>query len=59
VKIKLSDGKERSIQHMMATIFWYIDGKPMSAAGCWKASTRKASAAIRSVFIGFQRHLFS
>ncbi len=30
--IKLSDGKERMIQHMMATTFWNPDGKPMSAA---------------------------
>ena len=32
VKIKLADGKERTIQHMMATTFWSPDGKPMSAA---------------------------
>lgn len=32
VKIKLADGKERTIQHMMATTFWSVDGKPMSAA---------------------------
>ncbi|MCD6525438.1 MAG: DEAD/DEAH box helicase family protein [Desulfuromonas sp.] len=32
IKIKLADGKERSIQHMMATTFWNPDGKPMSAA---------------------------
>jgi type I restriction enzyme R subunit len=30
--IKLADGKERTIQHMMATTFWSADGKPMSAA---------------------------
>jgi type I restriction enzyme R subunit len=30
--IKLADGKERSIQHMMATTFWSPDGKPISAA---------------------------
>jgi len=30
--IKLSDGKTRQIQHMMATSFWGADGKPMSAA---------------------------
>jgi type I restriction enzyme R subunit len=24
-------GKERTIQHMMATTFWSPDGKPMSA----------------------------
>ncbi len=32
IKIKLADGKERTIQHMMATTFWSADGKPISAA---------------------------
>lgn len=31
IKIKLSDGKEREIQHMIATSFWNADGKPISA----------------------------
>jgi len=31
VKIKLADGKARSIQHMTATSFWHPDGAPMSA----------------------------
>ena len=31
IKIKLADGKERTIQHMMATSFWHPDGTPMSA----------------------------
>jgi type I restriction enzyme R subunit len=31
IKVKLADGKERAIQHMMATTFWSPDGKPMSA----------------------------
>lgn len=30
-KVKLADGKERSIQHMMMTSFWHPDGTPMSA----------------------------
>ncbi len=30
VKIKLRDGKERQIQHMVATSFWDADGKPIS-----------------------------
>lgn len=30
-KVKLADGKERSIQHMMCTTFWHPDGTPMSA----------------------------
>lgn len=32
IKIKLADGKERTIQHMMATSFWGADGRPLSAA---------------------------
>lgn len=30
VKIKLRDGKEREIQHMVSTSFWSADGKPIS-----------------------------
>jgi type I restriction enzyme R subunit len=30
-KVKLADGKERTIQHMAATTFWHPDGTPMSA----------------------------
>jgi type I restriction enzyme, R subunit len=30
-KVKLADGKERQIQHMMVTSFWHPDGTPMSA----------------------------
>ena len=30
-KVRLADGKERNIQHMMATSFWHPDGTPMSA----------------------------
>ncbi len=32
IKIRLADGKERTIQFMAATSFWSPDGKPMSAA---------------------------
>jgi type I restriction enzyme R subunit len=32
IRIKLADGKERTIQNMTATTFWSPDGKPMSAA---------------------------
>ena len=32
IKVKLADGKERTIQHMSATMFYDPDGKPMSAA---------------------------
>ncbi|MDD5165437.1 MAG: DEAD/DEAH box helicase family protein [Candidatus Pacebacteria bacterium] len=31
LKIKLRDGKEREIQHMVQTSFWRADGKPISA----------------------------
>ena len=31
IKIKLADGKERAIQHMMVTSFWHADGTPMSS----------------------------
>ena len=32
IRIKLSDGKERSIQHMEQTLFYGPDGKPMSSS---------------------------
>jgi type I restriction enzyme R subunit len=32
IKVKLADGKERTIQHMSATSFWSADGRMMSAA---------------------------
>jgi type I restriction enzyme, R subunit len=31
IKIKLRDGKEREIQHMISTSYWGADGKPMSS----------------------------
>jgi len=31
IKVRLADGKERTIQHMVATTFWHPDGTPMSA----------------------------
>ena len=31
IKVKLADGKARTIQHMMCTTFWHEDGTPMSA----------------------------
>ncbi|MEX1232934.1 MAG: DEAD/DEAH box helicase family protein [Planctomycetaceae bacterium] len=31
IKVKLADGKERTIQHMAVTSFWHPDGTPMSA----------------------------
>jgi len=31
VKVKLKDGKEREIQHMISTSFWGANGKPISA----------------------------
>ena len=32
VKVKLGDGKEREIQHMASTLFYDVDGKPLTAA---------------------------
>ncbi|RYG57881.1 MAG: restriction endonuclease subunit R, partial [Alphaproteobacteria bacterium] len=32
IKVTLADGKERTIQSMVATSFWGPDGKPLSAA---------------------------
>ncbi|ADJ29240.1 EcoAI/FtnUII family type I restriction enzme subunit R [Nitrosococcus watsonii] len=32
IKIKLADGKARTLQHMTATTFWSPEGRPMSAA---------------------------
>ena len=31
IKVKLRDGKEREIQHMISTSFWSADGMPISA----------------------------
>jgi len=31
IKVKLADGKARTIQHIMVTSFWHPDGTPMSA----------------------------
>jgi len=31
IKIKLGDGKDRTIQHQISTSFWSPDGKPMTA----------------------------
>jgi type I restriction enzyme R subunit len=30
-KVRLADGKERTIKHMVATTFWHADGTPLSA----------------------------
>ncbi|MBC7391630.1 MAG: DEAD/DEAH box helicase family protein [Opitutaceae bacterium] len=31
IKVKLRDGKEREIQHMMSTSFWSADGRPITS----------------------------
>jgi type I restriction enzyme R subunit len=31
LRLRLADGKARTIQHMMVTSFWHVDGRPMSA----------------------------
>lgn len=48
VKVKLADGKERDIQHMMATSFWHPDGTPMSAAQFMEALFGKLPAFFTS-----------
>ena len=47
VKIKLADGKERTIQHMTATTFWSVDGRPMSAGRICDAPVRRAAGAVQ------------
>ncbi len=47
-KIKLADGKERSIQHMMVTSFWHSDGAPMSAQQFMEALFGKLPAFFRN-----------
>jgi type I restriction enzyme R subunit len=32
IKVKLGDGKERTIQHQISTSFWSVDGKPITSA---------------------------
>ncbi len=32
IRVRLADGKERAIQHMLMTSFWSDDGQPISAA---------------------------
>ncbi|MDD3190497.1 MAG: DEAD/DEAH box helicase family protein [Candidatus Pacebacteria bacterium] len=43
IKIKLRDGKEREIQHMISTSFWSADGKPISAEELLKSMFGKLS----------------
>ncbi len=31
IKVKLGDGKERTIEHQISTSFWSVDGKPITA----------------------------
>ena len=45
--VKLADGKERTIQHMMATTFWSVDGRPMSAAEFVDRAVRRAARAVQ------------
>ena len=36
IRIKLADGKARTIQHMMSTTFWHPDGTPCRRSSSWK-----------------------
>ena len=39
VKVKLADGKDRAIQHMMMTTFWHPDGRELIGFGCQRCSS--------------------
>lgn len=43
IRIRLRDGKEREIQHMISTSFWSADGKPISAEELLKSMFGKLS----------------
>ena len=47
IKVKLADGKERTIQHMTATTFWSADGRPMSAAQFLESAVRRAARVLQ------------
>lgn len=48
IKIKLADGKEREIQHMLSTTFWHPDGTPMSAQQFMEALFGKLPAFFKN-----------
>ena len=48
IKVKLADGKERTIQHMTATTFWSPDGKPISASEFLKVFTASCQSFSRT-----------
>jgi len=41
VKVKLADGKERTIQHKVVTSFWHADGTPLTAQQLMELLFRK------------------
>jgi len=48
IKVRLADGKERRLQHMTATSLWSADGRPMSAAQCFRLpSTWSTRGSVR------------
>jgi type I restriction enzyme R subunit len=47
VKVKLPDGKERTIQHMMMTSFWHPDGTPMSSQQVHGSALREAAGVLQ------------
>jgi type I restriction enzyme R subunit len=46
IKVKLSDGKEREIQHMITSSFWSPEGKPISAEEFLKKSFWRVAKTI-------------
>jgi len=51
IKVKLADGKARTIQHMTMTSFWHPDGTPMSAR-------QFLEELFGNCFAGFQQYLY-
>ena len=45
-KVKLADGKERTIQHMMITTFWHPDGTPDVGAAVYGSALRQAAGVL-------------
>ena len=46
-RVKLADGKERPIQHMMCTTFWHPDGTPMTRAAVHGEAVRRAAGVLQ------------
>jgi type I restriction enzyme R subunit len=47
IKVKLADGKARTIQHMMCTTFWHPDGTPHVGPAVYGAALRQAARLLQ------------